>query len=51
MSMFKRNARLILGQESNQEDTEVCSAFDYKVSQVSDIVTAYKSLKAMLVKA
>lgn len=46
--MFKKNARAILG---CQKVDEFCENFDYKQQSVTDIVTAYKSLKQLLVKA
>lgn len=53
MQMFKRNARQILGSAASTatEESEFVENFEYKQSSVTDIVTAYKSLKQMLYKA
>lgn len=51
MEQFKRNARAILSDSSSTRDMTFVNNVEYRQSDVTDIVTAYKSLKGTLLKA
>ena len=51
MEQFKRNARAILSDSTSTRDMTFINNVEYRQSDVTDIVTAYKSLKGTLLKA